>query len=690
MKRTVATIAAVCALAASTPAEAALTDSEKAQIRDFYSEGAADKAPRTRALLARPDLTPAEIREAFTGAAIQAPFDDKRRKFVHQLLFGPASQASRSELVVPVVESLLQRAQRLTTAGGDDAGRARELLRIHRFVAETVAPSAADPGGGQGAAPIRADALKAVVQAYKTYLAQPAMARANLNADLLPARAQAELAVVALAAGTVPTADIATWVTENADAQRILARSGILVHGLDGAPPAEARAVAQLVEQLPSATTGTSMLWIDKPRPTALAGAGAILVAQADLASDAKREHRALWSSSVESSSVDDAIAEVAFVVARRGASAWLRREGTHESAARKALARAKRQGEAGFLGIAAHQEALGGPPGDAKAAADAISPSSMLTHATQILMLDAPRTVAMALAGATAGRLEPIEQLALSLGVVATDAAGRPKSAVTVGKPGEGGGLAPIAITGIQGEAERITGFEIDGRVVRFNRTDDGAVTSVTVGGKPVVPSEIPLAKTPTTPGERWTPPAGSGVGVALFERLAGRVELGFPGAGKLVVRNSGEGPAAAVAIAGATEMRMQAQVASFSPKSEIVLRAQKGARAPAGIVIEWSAGERPAARVFARDATGHEEALGPAIELPAGGNPVAFAAVLGRDRLTLTVGAKKVEWALPPSVVAPAHLPTQLGDVAFSAPPGGELSLEAVSISGASKAAP
>src|SRR5690348_12698125 len=94
----------------SARAEAALTDSEKMQIATFIAKGEVLNAPRVRALVARPDLTPEEATEPLKKGFSSAPFDDVRREFAEALLFGPGSSASRNAIVAPVVDALLARA----------------------------------------------------------------------------------------------------------------------------------------------------------------------------------------------------------------------------------------------------------------------------------------------------------------------------------------------------------------------------------------------------------------------------------------------------------------------------------------------------------------------------------------------------------------------------------------------------
>src|SRR5262245_24164827 len=105
-----ATVAAVLLLAAS--ARATLTDSEKAQVAGFVQEGVPSRAPRARALVARPDLLPAEVAEPLVRGYAGAPFDERRLRFTEALLFGPGSAPARSTLVPAVVQALMARASR--------------------------------------------------------------------------------------------------------------------------------------------------------------------------------------------------------------------------------------------------------------------------------------------------------------------------------------------------------------------------------------------------------------------------------------------------------------------------------------------------------------------------------------------------------------------------------------------------
>src|SRR5262249_12241680 len=140
-----------------------------------------DTAPRVRALVGRPDLTPQEIAAALRPGLSEAPFDDKHQRFVDALLFGQGSAASRNTLVPAVVDGLLTRAGTDygdvpldASARTDPKARraAEEALSIHAYVDRKVANAGRpSPDGHDLAAGIRDDALKAAALLYKDHLA---------------------------------------------------------------------------------------------------------------------------------------------------------------------------------------------------------------------------------------------------------------------------------------------------------------------------------------------------------------------------------------------------------------------------------------------------------------------------------------------------------------------------------------
>ena len=104
------------ALLAPGRAEAALTDSEKLQISTFITKGSVENAPRVRALVARPDLTPEDIRVFPDGdQSVRVEFvfpktsaialDDKEVEFVTKM--GAADIARKFKLADMTVRGRL-------------------------------------------------------------------------------------------------------------------------------------------------------------------------------------------------------------------------------------------------------------------------------------------------------------------------------------------------------------------------------------------------------------------------------------------------------------------------------------------------------------------------------------------------------------------------------------------------------
>src|SRR5690242_9009803 len=100
---------AMLVLGGATEARAALTSSEKGQIRDFVARAQAENAGRVRSLVARTDLTSDESIAALSEAVAPVPFTDQRAIFLRELLFGGSSASSRPLLAQAVVRALLTR-----------------------------------------------------------------------------------------------------------------------------------------------------------------------------------------------------------------------------------------------------------------------------------------------------------------------------------------------------------------------------------------------------------------------------------------------------------------------------------------------------------------------------------------------------------------------------------------------------
>src|SRR5262245_4160427 len=139
-------LVAVLFFAGERNSAAALTTSEKAQVRDFVARGQLENVGRVRSLVARTDLTQEESVGALTDAFSGVPFDDGRSAFAKALVFGAASTPSRPLLTHATVKALLARADALydkagnveQAKAGDAASRDRtralsELASLYAF-----------------------------------------------------------------------------------------------------------------------------------------------------------------------------------------------------------------------------------------------------------------------------------------------------------------------------------------------------------------------------------------------------------------------------------------------------------------------------------------------------------------------------------------------------------------------------
>jgi len=661
----------------TSPADATLTDSEKAQVRDFYTRGDSVNAPRVRALLARPDLSSGEIRETFTAAARGTRFDEKHEKFVRDLLFGPASQASRSELLTPIIEGLLARASAVISAPGGEVARADELMRIHGFVTSDVA-RATRTAKGTGAAAIRSDALKSVVQAYRAHLAAPALDSKNLSATLRPVRVQAELALAELARDVHPRSDIATWVAHSPQTRTAFARTGVLVHGLAGAPVAKSHSVVRMVEAFPQATRGLSVLWIDKPWPRQLILPGGMVVAQARLGGSSSVASETLWSSSVEPAKADAAMAEVAYVLSRAGAANLLASDAAFRKSAALAIVRARRAGLGGFLAVATTRVpiALGDP--------SSISEQSMLTHTTKLLLLDAPRALALAIAHASAEQYEPMEQFALALGLLAADGGGTLAATTSLGAVELTGATKTVQVQALVGTPARLDAFTFGELQIELTRAGDGAVTGVQVDGAAIDLKKLELARSPTTPGPAWAVAATKASSQLRFELMTGLAEMGFPTSSTLLVRAMGDARAAVHAASPGPEYSISGRVLRAAPGSAVMLRARVDNRAISGVAIEFrGSGKARSARFVTFDDRGKALSLGP--DIPLGENAEQghpFKVTLRRADVTFELGGKSIKSALPAGLALPKHFDKDPRPLALVAGKGGDLIIEGLSV--------
>ena len=284
-----ASISILGAVFAARPALAALTDSEKVIVRTFVEKGTLDSAGRVRALVARPDLSAAEIAEPLRLGYASAPFDDAHRRFTDALLFGQGSSAARNALVPAVVEGLLARAAaRMAEVPVDASGHpdrhgreaSDEIVAIHGYIDAHIANAGSPPPDGHDASTaIRDDALRAAAAVYQSHIAaHERWFRASGSAppELVRVRAQAELSLIDLSRGVSGRYEVSQWLGLSGARRGIFERRGVLVESDDPTQDAALAPAIHLLESVPRATEGLSLWLLSNASAVSLLGRGRV------------------------------------------------------------------------------------------------------------------------------------------------------------------------------------------------------------------------------------------------------------------------------------------------------------------------------------------------------------------------------------------------------------------------------
>jgi hypothetical protein len=153
-------------------ADAALTSSEKGQIKDYVAAAKIENAAGVRSMIARTDHTPEESAEALTEAVAPVSWTDGRGAFLKEMVFGNGSAASRPVLAVDTVKAVLGRADAIYQHEGaslEKNGRGHgELVALYGFLDSTIAnagnPTAASHDGLAGISPATYDECSKVIK----------------------------------------------------------------------------------------------------------------------------------------------------------------------------------------------------------------------------------------------------------------------------------------------------------------------------------------------------------------------------------------------------------------------------------------------------------------------------------------------------------------------------------------------
>jgi hypothetical protein len=648
MKKTSALVAALVLTALPLHrATAALTPSEKAVVGTFIQKGAPDTAPRVRALVGRPDLTPDEVAEPLIKGYSESPFDEMHRRFTEALLFGPGGAAARSTLVPGVVEALLRRAQsRMADVPLESAARVskkeesavEEILAIHGFVDARIANAGTPPRDGHDPnAAIRDDALRLSVDLYKKHLTaheQWMKAPGSVSQELGRVRTQAGLAYIDLGRGIVGRHEQADALGLSGARRAVFERHGVLVEAA-GAPEARLEDAIRWLEAAPHAADELSLWVIGKMSTAGIYARGRVTRAGAPL-TDVLRPlpPEVLWADDVEPSSPDRGLAAVAASVSELAMGRALSPGSTLIALAAAAGERAERAGAPGYLAKDVTVMPLAGEGGIPAAAP---APGLVIAGAARLILLDAQRALDLALIRAGQGRPEPLEQLDLALTVLAGDG-----TKLTVGRTKEGGAVEPVEVTDVKREGILVSSFLLGGKRYTIAAGKDGAFVGAVDGAIP---------KLTNLGGFRARPRADKSwiaEGNVTFTKLYGEPRAAALDDGRFVLQGTRGGFDAVATGEDLYDMTVTATLRPVGTGGGLLVRGSAGDLSYAGVALMLDA-DAGKAQLVILDGRGKATELSPATTMPppgADGYPVTLDIV--SDKVTATVGKLKLEGKL------------------------------------------
>jgi hypothetical protein len=653
-----ATAVALALLFGASEAEASLTSSEKAQVRDFVGSARVENASRVRSLVARTDLTTDESIAALVESVSPVAFTAERGLFLRELVFGGSSAASRPLLAQGAVRALLARADALYQkyAGGlDHEPRAlAELVAIYAFLDGTIA----NAGHPTSAAH---DASAGIPAATYEECAKELAAHVERNARWLKGdgalaegagrvRAQAQVALFdMLPDGLTRRVDAADRLGLKGARRQMLTEWGILLADAGKLDDAKAERVRQILTRLPGARLDLALVYAGEDHG-ALRARGLVAFAGGTVVGADQPFGDELTPASIDATTSvvvhDLAVFAVKHALDNRGE---LRLQAERDAAAAK--------GDAGRM--------LGKP--------HAPSVEHVVGSAAHLLLVDAPRAVDLAFVRMVGGRPESAALLSDAIGAlaafaVAPVAAGAPAPAGAPSTPPPAGGTksAPAGLhlelgrgsspaTATMG-AIRLApngaalGFTLDGHVWSLERSGPTfAVTRVTRDGQPLSLAHLATARTPMRDGSSWTE------GALTFSRLRGSPRAGIaPSADKsagptvklIGVGGTTGGFDAIATAAPGDDFVMEGELLVRGAPGGVAFRAANGREAVRGAMLVVTPGGRLA--LLTSDDTGTEAPLADPIE-PTPAMPLHVKITVKGTKVSAVVGQTTLAGTLP-----------------------------------------
>ena len=650
----------VACLTAAASASASLTPSELVIVRAHVAGAQRSNAGAVRAVVARPDLSADESAAALEHTLSPMPVTEARIGFLRELVFGPGSDASRSVLAAAVVRGLLARADAIFDRNPSfeaPSDPAAELFRIYSFLGGDIADAGSftsgrvhDSSAGIDEATY-ATCAKALGDHLKRHAAtlQPGAALSPIASRI---RAQAMLAAFDMGP------DSPTRVIDGADRigldatrrQLLLARN---VLALDSGKNAGALASATaMIQRFPaSALAGVEAVWFGEAQP-GLRAHRTVLAVGGDL--DASTPMSGFPADEVTPSPVPRGLAtladELAFAVTK------------HALATRGDLALAAQRDAQAAGGDA---KKLLGTPRDR-------APEAAVAATLAMLLVDAPRTLDLAMARFLARRPESVALVSDAIGVLAAGAGPSGVQSLVLGKGEAGGTSSPVTLSNVRlnpnGTAASFTLGQARWDVARDS---SGTPTGVHQGGQPLAFAMLQHARIPISGGAGWT-----GGGLSL-RPLYGSPLVGVVHGPRVRIEGQGDLDVAAMSAPG-DDVAFDADVRGHGTYA-VLLRAS-GGHDGLGIGLRVVPGDaRTAAKIsivnIASNGTERDLAQGTLPDV----DHVHVAVKGGTIRVTCTHRARPPQSA---SLEAPVPAHQMRGDVALVVKKGTSLELDAVTI--------
>ncbi len=662
MKLAAALVVATMLLLGATPAEAALTSSEKGQIRDFVASAHAENAVRVRSLVARTDLTVDESIAALSEAVTPVPFNDQRAIFLRELTFGVSSASSRPLLAQVVTHAMLARADAVFqkyVGGLDHEPRAiGELVAIYAFLDGTIAnagrPTLTAHDASAGISAAAYDQCSKELRDHIDHNARWLKGDGAVAESLGRVRAQAQAALLdMLPDGLTRRVDAADRLGLKGARRQMLTEWGILLQDGGKLDDAKASKVHDALARLPGARVDLELVYAGDDRGP-LRSRGLVAFVGGTTA-EANPFGDELTPTTVDTG-VSMVVQDLAVLAVKRALDnrGELRLQAEHDA-------------------TAAH-----GDPGKMLGKPRAPSVDHVIGAAVHLVVLDAPRAVDLAFVRVMGGRPESAALLSDAIGALAVFAVA-PANGAGEARPGGlslelGKGSGSTTMSGIRlAPNGAAIGFTLDGHRWAIDRTAPAfSVTGVTRDGQLLSLAHLATARTPLRDGSSWSEGGWS------FTKLRGTPRAGIAPAGDKgggpTVKVVGSGPKsydAIVTTPPGDDFVLEGELSVRDAAGGVTFRAANGRDAVRGALLVITPGGRAA--LVTSDDTGNETPLAAPIE-PAPSMPV---------HVKITVKGTKVEAVVGPTTLS-GTLPGALakGDVGLVAKRGASVDFAGFSL--------